>query len=322
MSQMTHEELFLEYQKLKQENTKQAIEIENLKLQINTLNRYIFGSKKESTPKEENIVEGTQCSIFGEPEDEELKKIVEEKTEEIIVHKKKNAKKQQSGIKKSELKNVEKEEIILKLEDDQLTCSECGARLKKIGTEFVRQEIEYIPAKLKINIYFREIYKCEECGTEKSEKETPTIVKTKVPRALLAHSFASSSLATEVLYEKYYMGVPLYRQEKSWDDKGLVLPRSMTSNWCIKLSEYYFEPIYNLMLKKLKEKNELLHCDETTMQCNKEPGRKASAKSYMWVLASGELEKEKGVIFSYSESRSGETAQKFIKDFKGILVTD
>ena len=42
----------------------------------------------------------------------------------------------------------------------------------------------------------------------------------------------------------------------------------------------------------------------------------------MWVLASGELEKEKGVIFSYSESRSGETAQKFIKDFKGILVTD
>ena len=322
MSQMTHEELFLEYQKLKQENTELKIKVENQQLQINALNRYIFGSKKESTPKEENIVEGTQCSIFGEPEDEELKEIVEEKIEEIVVHKKKNAKKQQSGIKKSELKNVEKEEIILKLEDDQLTCSECGAKLKKIGTEFVRQEIEYIPAKLKINIYFREIYKCEECGTEKSEKETPTIVKTKVPRALLAHSFASSSLATEVLYEKYYMGVPLYRQEKSWDDKGLVLPRSMTSNWCIKLSEYYFEPIYNLMLKKLKEKNELLHCDETTMQCNKEPGRKASAKSYMWVLASGELEKEKGVIFSYSESRSGETAQKFIKDFKGILVTD
>ena len=322
MSQMTHEELFLEYQKLKQENTELKIKVENQQLQINALNRYIFGSKKESTPKEENIVEGTQCSIFGEPEDEELKKIVEEKTEEIIVHKKKNAKKQQSGIKKSELKNVEKEEIILKLEDDQLTCPECGAKLKKIGTEFVRQEIEYIPAKLKINTYFREIYKCEECGTEKSEKETPTIVKTKVPRALLAHSFASSSLATEVLYEKYYMGVPLYRQEKSWDDKGLVLPRSMTSNWCIKLSEYYFEPIYNLMLKKLKEKSELLHCDETTMQCNKEPGRKASTNSYMWVLASGELEKEKGVIFSYSESRSGETAQKFIKDFKGILVTD
>lgn len=42
----------------------------------------------------------------------------------------------------------------------------------------------------------------------------------------------------------------------------------------------------------------------------------------MWVLVSGELEKEKGVIFSYSRSRSGETAQKLLQNFKGILVTD
>jgi len=80
-------------------------------------------------------------------------------------------------------------------------------------------------------------------------------------------------------------------------------------------------PLYNLMLKKLKEKCELLHCDETTMQCNKEPGKKASSNSYMWVLVSGESEKSKGVIFSYSKNRSGETAQKLLKDFRGILVT-
>lgn len=329
MSPKTYEELIAENEKLKNDVKNKNIEITNLKikvenqqLHINALNRYIFGSKRETTPKEENIVEGTQCSIFGEPEDEEIKKQVEAKTEEIVIHRKKNSKKQQSGIKRTELKNVEKETIILKLESDQLKCSECESNLKKIGTEVVRQEIEYIPSKLKLKTYVREIYKCEECGTEGSAKETATIVKAKTPRALLAHSFASSSLATEVLYEKYYMGVPLYRQEKVWDDKGLVLPRSMTSNWCIKLNEYYFEPIYNLMLKKLKEKCELLHCDESTMQCNKEPGKKASSNSYMWVLVSGELEENKGVIFNYSRSRSGETAQQFLKDFKGVLVTD
>lgn len=298
MSEMTYEELVLEYKKLKQENTELKIKVENQQLHINALNRYIFGSKRESTPKEENLVEGTQCSIFGEPEDEELKDKVEQKTEEIVIHRKKNSKKQQSGIKIAELKNIEKETIILKLEGEQLKCPECEADLKKIGTEVVRQEIEYIPPKLKLKTYVREIYKCEKCGSKESAKETATIVKAKTPRALLAHSFASSSLATEVLYQKYYMGVPLYRQEKVWDDKGLVLPRSMTSNWCIKLSEYYFEPIYNLMLKKLKEKCELLHCDETTMQCNKEPGKKASSNSYMWVLASGELEENEGVIFN------------------------
>ena len=322
MSQKTYEELQEENNELKQVVTKKDIEIENLKLQINTLNRYIFGSKRESTPKEENIVEGTQCSIFGEIEDEELKDKVEEKTEEIIVHRKKNSKKQPSGIKKSELKNVEQETIIVNLDEDHLVCPECGSSMKEIGTEVVRQEIEYVPSKLRIKTFVRKTYKCEKCGTAGSEKETPTIVKTKIPNALLAHSFASASLATEVIYQKYYMGVPLYRQEKVWDDRGLILPRNMMANWCIKLSQYYLEPIYELMLKRIKEENELAHCDETTMQCNKEPGRKASSNSYMWVLTSGELEKKKGVIFKYSQSRSAETAQKFLEGYKNILVTD
>lgn len=326
---MSYEELLEKYQKtqqenvkLKQENTNLKIKVQNQELQINWFNKYVFGSKRESTPKEENIVEGTQCSIFGMPENEEVKKQIEEKTEEITVYKKKNSKKEKSGIKKSALKDVETvtEEYIL--EEGQDKCPVCGANLDLIGTELTRQEIEYVPAKLILKNYLKKIYKCEKCGTEESEKETPTIVKTRIPRALLSHSFASPSLATEVIYQKYYMGVPLYRQEKVWDDRGLVLPRSMTSNWCIKLSEYYFEPIYKLMLKKLKEESEVLHADETTMQCNKEQGRKASSNSYMWVIASGELEKKKGVIFYYSKSRSSEIAKKLLKDYKNILITD
>lgn len=118
------------------------------------------------------------------------------------------------------------------------------------------------------------------------------------------------------------MGVPLYRQEKYWDDKGLILPRNMMANWCIKMSEYYFEPLYNLMLKKMKEQSEVLHCDETTIQCNKEKGRKASTNSYMWVIATGESEKKQGVIFNYSKSRSSETAKNLLNGYKKILVTD
>ena len=114
----------------------------------------------------------------------------------------------------------------------------------------------------------------------------------------------------------------MYRQEKMWDDKGLVLPRNMMANWNIKISEYYFVYIYKLMHKKIKEESELLHSDETTMQCNKEEGRKASSNSYMWVLRSGELEKRKGIIFKYSPSRSEKTAKEFLKGYKGILVTD
>ena len=76
------------------------------------------------------------------------------------------------------------------------------------------------------------------------------------------------------------------------------------------------------MLQKLKTESELLHCDETEMQCNKEPGRKASSKSYMWVLRTGELEKNKGAVFKYTQSRSEETAKEFLEGFNGLLITD
>ncbi len=322
MSQKTYEELIAENQKLKQEVNKLQIKVENQQLHINMLNRYLFGSKREKTEKEENIVEGTQCSIFGEVKDEEIQKQVEEKAEEIIVHRKKNAKKAKAGIKKSELKNVEIETREYKIEEEKQKCTECEGKLKQIGKEVVRQTIEYIPAKLKIVNYVRYIYKCEECGTEGNKKDTATIIKTKVPQAMLADSFATASLATEVIYQKYYMGVPLYRQEKIWDDRGLILPRNMMANWCIKLSEYYLEPIYEIILNQMKRENKLLHADETTMQCNKEAGRKANSKSYMWVIASGELEKKKGVIFYYSKNRSAEVAKKLLEGYEKILVTD
>ena len=247
---------------------------------------------------------------------------IKENIEEIIVQKKKNKRKKQAGIKRNNLKNIEieKEEYILNEEEKK--CPECGKELKLVSKKVVRQGIEYIPAKLKITEYVQGIYKCVECGTKDSKKESSTFVKAEMPRAILAHSFATPSLATEVIYQKYYLGVPLYRQEKMWEDKGLVLPRNMMSNWNIKLSEYYLENIYQLMHKKMKAESELLHCDETTMQCNKEVGRKATSKSYMWVLCSGELEKKRGVIFKYSPSRSAETAKEFLKNYKGILVTD
>ena len=312
------------YEELVAENKKLHTELANAKLEINELRRIVFGSKRERTPiNKEELVEAEQCSLFSTEKeaDEYLEKQEKEKIEEVIVHRKKNSKKKQAGIKRSSLKDVviEKEEYVLN-EDER--CPVCKGKLQVVGKEIVRQEIEFEPAKFKMKQIIQYTYKCKKCGTEESENEKSTFVKAPMPRALLTHSFISSSLATEVIYQKYCLGVPLYRQEKMWDDKGLVLPRNMMANWNIKLTEYYFTPLYELMLKEIKAKNELLHSDETVMQCNKEAGRKATSNSYMWVLRSGELEKIKGVIFKYSTSRSAETAKEYLSGFKGILVTD
>lgn len=314
---MSYDELLDNYNKLQ-------TKYENTKLELDNLKRIVFGVKREYTPKKEEQLENSiQCSLFDEKKemDEELQKQVEENVEELTVYKKKNKRKTIAGIKKDQLKNIEVEIKEYKI-NKEVRCPECESELEEISKEIVRKEISYIPAKLLITNYVQYTYKCKECGTKESENASSTFLKTEVPKALLAHSFASPSLATEVIYQKYYLGVPLYRQEKMWDDKGLVLPRNMMANWNIKINEYYLENLYKLMHKKMKEDSELLHCDETTMQCNKETGRKASSNSYMWVLRSGELEKQKGVIFKYSPSRSAMTAREFLKDYKGILVTD
>lgn len=320
---MSYDELLENYKELqiKYEDTK--TKYEDTKLQLDNLKRIMFGVKREYTPKQDQLENSVQCSLFDSKKEveEELQKQVEENVEELTVYRKKNKRKTVAGIKKEQLKNTEIEIIEYKINPEE-KCPECESELKEISKEIVRKEITYIPAKLLITNFVQYTYKCTECGTKESENASCTFVKTKIPRALLAHSFVSPSLATEVIYQKYYLGVPLYRQEKMWDDKGLVLPRNMMANWNIKISEYYLENLWKLMHKKMKEESELLHCDETVMQCNKETGRKATSNSYMWVLRSGELEKQKGVIFKYSPSRSGETAKEFLKNYKGILVTD
>ena len=312
---MSLEEAIKKIQILESEN-------QNLRLENQNLKRIIFGSKSEKLPRTEEQTE-EQCSLFDDPKEieKDVEDQIDKKIEEITVHKKKKSKTKKAGIKRSALKDVkiERNEYVI---EENAVCPECKGNLKNVGKKVVRQEIEYEPPKLKITEYIKYVYKCEKCGTNGSKKESSTFVEAKVPKPILTHSFASPSLATEVMYQKYYLGVPLYRQEKMWEDRGLVLPRNMMANWVIKISEYYLSHIYELMKKQIKEENELLHCDETTMQCNKEAGRKATSNSYMWVLCSGEEEKKRGTIFQYNKSRSAETAQAFLKGYKGILVTD
>ena len=312
---MTYEELQKAYNQLK-------IQYENQQLELNNLRRIVFGTRREYTPSQEQE-EQMQCSLFKDEKcmDEEVEKEIKENINEITVHKKKDSKKKKAGIKRSKLKDIiiKKEEYKL---DEKEVCDECGSGLELVGKKVVRQEVEYKPAELILKEYVQYVYKCKECGTDNSKKDTPSFYQAEMPKAILTHSFASPSLASEVLYQKYYLGVPLYRQEKMWDDQGLVLPRNMMANWNMKISEYYLGYLYELILRELKQGCELLHADETTMQCNKEPGRKATSKSYMWVICSGELEKKKGTVFTYKTSRSADTAKELLKDFNGILVTD
>lgn len=306
----------------------------NQSLEIQAYRKALFGSKKESTKTVEHFVNGKQLSLFLEENgNKKLKEEIEKEEEKIIVkphERKKKTKK--SGIKKDVIKDIPVEYVHCGLKDEELKIDE-NYIWKKIGEEFVSERIKFIPAKIVREITVRDVYKKvkiapnvknnvrNNCDALEMDEQTE-FKKAYVPVPVLTHSFVTPSLLTEVIYQKYNMGVPLYRQEKMWDDRGLILPRNMMSNWIIKVSEYYLEKLQQLMLKQMKELNKLLHMDETVIQCNKEDGKKASTKSYMWVLTSGKDEKKKGTIFKYEASRKASIPQELLKGFKGTLVTD
>ena len=312
---MLYQELMKKYEELQ-------TKYDNAILELNSLKKIVFGSRRETICKTENIESGEQISLF-ETSTEQIQENIEneivEETEKIIVKRKKKSKK--AGIKRSALKDIQFE-TVEHIIDENSKCPNCGDDLNILGKKLIRQEVEYVPAKLRVINFVQVTYKCVSCGTNESDNESPTFVKAKLPNPILTHSFASSSLITEIMYQKYFMGAPLYRQESFWEEKGLILPRNMMANWIIKTSEYYLEPLYNLMIKNLKSKCQLLHVDETTIQCNKEKDRDPKNKSYMWVMVSGELEKTKGVIFKYEASRSGETANNFLEGYTNDIMTD
>ena len=79
--------------------------------------------------------------------------------------------------------------------------------------------------------------------------------------------------------------------------------------------------MYDILHKKLYNYH-LLHADETPVRVSKD-GRPAGSKSYMWVYRGEDSdEKNQIVLYDYQKTRKLDHPREFLKDFKGIVVTD
>ena len=145
--------------------------------------------------------------------------------------------------------------------------------------------------------------------------------KSPMPYPVIQHSYASPSTVAWVIYQKYELDVPLYRQEKEWADLGVTLSRATMSNWILASYRDWLSPVVGLLKEKLLEQN-YFHIDETPVQVLLEPGRKNTTDSYMWVYCSIKSSSHPIRMFDYQPGRSGTFPQKFLKDYTGYIHTD
>ena len=164
-----------------------------------------------------------------------------------------------------------------KLPSPEQFCPECDGALHVMGKE-VRRELELIPAKAVIVEHVKYIYACRDC--ERNSDGLP-IVKAPMDEPVIKGSFASPEAVAHIIHQKFVLGVPLYRQEQEWTRQGILLSRQTMSNWLLRCSEDYLEPVYGALKEIMLEYSSSLHADETTLQVLREPGKTAQSKSYM-----------------------------------------
>lgn len=285
-------------------------EVTRLKEEIEYFKRKLFGSSSEKLRSKE--IPG-QLSLFDEAETYADPKAPEPTLEEIKGY----TRRRYEGQKEKLLANLKHSVEVATLAPEDRICPICGSELVPVGREFVRTEVQYIPAELKVIDHYRETYECRNC--RKNGK--PYFEKSPMPYAPIFHSLASASTIAWVIHQKFELAVPLYRQEQEWKRLGLELSRATLCNWLMATYRDWFSYVVNLLKQELF-KQHYLHIDETPVQVLHEPGRANTTKSYMWVYTSIEGCNHPVRLFDYRTGRSGKYPQDMLKGFSGYIHTD
>jgi len=194
----------------------QQEEITHLKSQYaNLLEQIKLAKLRQYAPKSESNID--QLNLFDESEhlaEEASDETVLEEVETISYQRKKPSRKPLP-------KDLPREEIIHDVTPEEKQCA-CGCEKKKIGEE-VSEQLEVIPASIKVIAHVRPKYACNRCDEN--------VVIAPMPELFLPKHMASPSLVADILINKFENHLPLYRQEQIWKRLNIDIPRNSMSNW-------------------------------------------------------------------------------------------
>lgn len=282
--------------------------IQELTEKVELLKAWYFSKRSEKQAKPTR--EETQYWLFDEAEFAAQEK-PEQESEKIQVPAHSRAKKGRKPISPI----YPREEIVHDITEEEKICA-CGCKLTRIG-EVVSEKLDIIPQKIRVLRHIRPKYACRNC--EGTEDDGPTVKISPAQPQLIKQGIVTPGLLAYILVNKFCDGLPFYRQNRMFDRLGVDISRSTMSHWALLAAEKC-EPLIERYLARLRQ-GAIINMDETPLQVLNEPGRKNTAKSYMWV-ARGGADGKPLVLFRYDPSRSGSVAQKIVGDFQGFLQTD
>ena len=305
-----------ELQSLKKKNEELTQHIRYLLEEFNLAQKHRFGTSSEKNKV--NISEETVYQlgfVFNESEAYADAVIRREQVGETTVkeHKRKKYVTNLDNLPE----NIEVEVIDKDLTESERICDQCGGEMTEIGVDIDRK-VKLVRAKFIIVETRTHSYKCIKCDKTNAKSR---IVRPEADKPVIPNGNATAEAIAYIATEKYVMHSPLYRLEQQLNASGIPLSRQTMSNWLLKSTELYFEPIWKRMREMLL-KEEILHADETTLQVLREPERKAQSKSYMWLYRTGKEAGQQLILYDYQKTREAKHPKAFLEGFKGYLHTD
>ena len=308
-----------EYEELREENESLKKRLAELQAANDWLAEQLARAKnkmygKSSEKASEEVLE--QLSLFDEAEMTVYLDEIQEKNVTVPEHKR-AAKGARAFTMDNLPGNIEIEKEEHSIPGEERICEYCGEEMTEIGKKTVRT-LKIIPAKVIIHEDIYPTYACKKCN---GDDEKAVIIETPHVPSFYPGSFASPEAAARIMYEKFVMGVPLYRQEQDLKRRDIPLSRQTMSNWILYASREWLTPVYDELRQQLL-KEDIIHADETTLQVLREKDKAADSKSYMWLYRTGRYAENPIALYEYQPGRGGGNPVKFLEGFKGYLQTD
>jgi transposase len=204
--------------------------------------------------------------------------------------------------------HLPREIIRIKLSDKELICPCCGKQRQEIGVESSEQ-LELIPAKLKVLQYDRVKYACRTC-------QECVVIADKPPQPI-EKGLPAAGLCAHTVLSKFGDHQPLYRQEDIQSRLGMTIRRSTLCGWQATLADLA-RPLV-MRMKFLLLQSNVIHTDDTSIKMLN-PGAGQTLTAKFWPYLGDWLHPY--VVYDFTLSRERDGLKKFLEGFTGYLQAD
>jgi len=275
-------------------------EILNLKCQLESLKRRIFGRKSEK-------IDPSQLALF-----EDLTRQLEEaeaqntsSSDTTVNNTNGNSRKQGHG-RRPLPANLARDRIEIPPAEQDLTCPHCDQAKVKIS-EKVTEVLDYVPASFVVRQYVRPEYMCKRCEGEFAIADLPP---QPIPKGI-----PGAGLLAQVLTSKYADHAPLNRQFGIFRRHDVPIAVSTMCDWVRDMADL-LSPIVIEMKRQIPLAHRI-NTDDTQVLVQNLSG-KVCGKGYLWTYILDDTQ----VVFDFTDNHSRAGPLRMLGHYAGYVQAD